>query len=33
MKILVCIKQVGDEGEMNLFDAHALEEAILLKEQ
>ena len=33
MKILVCIKQMDDSGEMNRFDAHALEEALLLKEQ
>ncbi len=33
MKILVCIKQVGDDGQMNRFDAHALEEALLMKEQ
>lgn len=33
MKILVCIKQVGDSGDMNRFDAHALEEALLIKEQ
>ncbi len=33
MNILVCIKQVGDDGEMNLFDRHALEEALLIKEQ
>lgn len=33
MKILVCIKQVGDEGEINRFDAHALEEALAIKEQ
>ena len=33
MKILVCIKQVGDEGQMNRFDAHALEEALLIKER
>ena len=33
MEILVCIKQVGDEGEINRFDAHALEEALNLKDQ
>ncbi|MCK5916034.1 MAG: electron transfer flavoprotein subunit beta/FixA family protein [Deltaproteobacteria bacterium] len=33
MKILVCIKQVGDDGQMNRFDAHALEEAMLIKER
>ncbi|MDA3790016.1 MAG: electron transfer flavoprotein subunit beta/FixA family protein [Desulfobacula sp.] len=33
MKILVCIKQVGDGGDMNRFDEHALEQALLLKEQ
>ncbi len=33
MKILVCIKQVGDDGEINRFDLHALEEALNLKEQ
>ncbi len=33
MKLLVCIKQVGDDGDMNRFDAHALEEALLLKKQ
>jgi len=33
MKILVCIKQVGDDGRMNLLDAHALEEALLIKER
>ena len=33
MKILVCIKQVGNDGEMNRFDAHALEEALAIKEQ
>lgn len=32
MEILVCIKQMND-GDMNRFDAHALEEALLLKEQ
>ncbi|RLB93772.1 MAG: hypothetical protein DRH26_03030 [Deltaproteobacteria bacterium] len=32
MKILVCIKQVGDDGDMNRFDAHALEEALFIKE-
>ena len=33
MKILVCIKQIGDSGDMNRFDAYALEEALELKEQ
>ncbi len=33
MKILVCIKQVGDDGETNRFDVHALEEALDLKDQ
>jgi len=33
MKILVCIKQVGADGQMNRFDAHALEEALLIKER
>ncbi len=33
MKILVCIKQIGDDGQMNRFDAHALEEALIMKEQ
>ncbi len=33
MKILVCIKQVGSEGEVNRFDAHALEEALDLKDR
>ncbi|MEA1968291.1 MAG: electron transfer flavoprotein subunit beta/FixA family protein [Thermodesulfobacteriota bacterium] len=33
MNILVCIKQVGDNGDMNRFDAFALEEALGLKEQ
>ena len=33
MKILVCIKQVGNDGEINQFDLHALEEALRLKEQ
>ena len=33
MKILVCIKQSGDNGQMNRFDAHALEEALIMKEQ
>lgn len=33
MKILVCIKQVGDDGEINRFDVHALEEAIYIKDQ
>ncbi|MBC8438527.1 MAG: hypothetical protein H8D87_02440 [Deltaproteobacteria bacterium] len=33
MKILVCIKQVSDSGDMNQFDEHALEQALLLKEQ
>jgi len=33
MRILVCIKQVGDNGQMNRFDAHALEEALLIKER
>jgi electron transfer flavoprotein beta subunit len=33
MKILVCIKQVGDGGDMNRYDAHALEQALLFKEQ
>ncbi len=33
MKILVCIKQVGDDGQMSRFDAHALEEALLIKER
>jgi len=33
MKILVCVKQVGDDGDMNRFDGHALEQALLLKEQ
>ncbi len=33
MEILVCIKQVGDEGETNRFDVHALEESLGLKDQ
>mgnify|MGYP002639406969 CR=1 FL=1 len=33
MKFLVCIKQVGDNGDMNRFDENALEQALLLKEQ
>ncbi len=33
MKILVCIKQVGDDGEIDRFDLHALEEALGLKDQ
>ena len=33
MKILVCIKQVEDSGEMGRFDAHALEEALVIKER
>ena len=33
MKILVCIKQVGDDGEINRFDVHALEEALYIKDQ
>ena len=33
MKIIVCIKQVGDDGDMNRFDEYALEEALSLKEQ
>ncbi len=33
MRILVCIKQIGDSGDMNRFDAYALEEALELKEQ
>ncbi|MCD6534438.1 MAG: electron transfer flavoprotein subunit beta/FixA family protein [Deltaproteobacteria bacterium] len=33
MKILVCLKQVGDDGEINRFDLYALEEAFVLKEQ
>lgn len=28
MKFLVCIKQVGDDGDMNRFDLHALEQAL-----
>ncbi len=33
MKILVCIKQSGDDGQMHRFDAHALEEAMIMKER
>ena len=33
MKILICIKQINDSGEINLFDAHALEEAAKLKQE
>ncbi len=33
MKILVCLKQVGNDGEINRFDLHALEEALSFKEQ
>jgi len=33
MKILVCIKQICNDGRMNRFDAHALEEALIMKEQ
>ncbi len=33
MKILVCIKQCGDNGDMNRFDEFALEEALILKEK
>lgn len=29
----MCIKQIGDNGDMNRFDAYALEEALELKEQ
>ncbi len=32
MKILVCIKESCEEGEMNRFDTFALEEALVLKE-
>ena len=32
MKILVCIKQVDDIGNMNRFDTFALEEALVLKD-
>ena len=33
MKILVCIKQINENGEMNRFDEFALEEALKLKEK
>jgi electron transfer flavoprotein beta subunit len=33
MKILICIKQINDNGDINLFDAHALEEAVRLKQK
>ncbi|MDM8535150.1 electron transfer flavoprotein subunit beta/FixA family protein [Desulfobacterales bacterium HSG17] len=33
MKILICIKQINASGEINLFDAHALEEAVRLKQE
>lgn len=33
MNYLVCIKQGGHDGDMNRFDSHALEQALLLKEQ
>ena len=33
MKILICIKQINETGEMNRFDAYALEEAIRIKQE
>lgn len=33
MKILTCIKQINERPEISRFDAHALEEAILLKQR
>lgn len=33
MKFLVCLKKVGSDGELDRFDAHALEEALLIKER
>ena len=33
MKSLICIKQSNENGEMNLFDAHAIEEALKLKQK
>lgn len=33
MNVLVCIKQVGDDGEISRFDVHALEEALNIKDQ
>ncbi|MCP4669821.1 MAG: hypothetical protein GY857_00820, partial [Desulfobacula sp.] len=33
MKSLICIKQNNESGEMNLFDAHAIEEAFKLKQE
>ncbi len=33
MKFLVCLKKVGSDGELDRFDAHALEEALRLKER
>lgn len=33
MKILVCIKQINDNGDMNRFDESALEEALKIKEK
>ena len=33
MKILICIKQLSDSKDISRFDAHALEEAIRLKQE
>ncbi len=33
MKILVCIKQINDNGDMNKFDEFTLEEALKIKEE
>ena len=33
MKILICIKQLSDSKDISRFDAHALEEAIQLKQE
>jgi len=33
MKILICIKQLNDSKDISRFDAHALEEAIRLKQE
>ncbi len=33
MRSLICIKQSNENGDMNLFDAHAIEEAFKLKQE
>ena len=33
MKILICIKKLSDSEDISRFDAHALEEAIQLKQE